>query len=247
MQAPPPWRRWIAEGLLIVVSILLAFAIDAAWEAREEGRQREALIEALRSDLEIAASALERARRLNTAARDAMGDLLVQTESGRLGASSRAAVDSLLMLSLAGGRAAPPTGTLETLFSSGKLDLIDDPEVVTRLTAWTGLLAERRSQDRWIGEGIVDLTELMGSTGVDPARILGTTGELERLAGDVPGTPWRGGPTEAWQVVHTPAYRAQLSLMWFIYNNSIRNIDRMLSLVEETLPRLRLQQDVPRG
>ena len=38
------WKRIAAEGVAIVVSILLAFAIDAAWDAsRERAEERQAL------------------------------------------------------------------------------------------------------------------------------------------------------------------------------------------------------------
>lgn len=115
MPERPSWRRWIIEGFVIVASILLAFAIDAGWSALEEGRQREALVRALRGDFEIAATALSRAQRLHEAGRDATGHLLVLTEAGAVDVGAQAAVDSLLALSLVGGDAVPPTGTLETL------------------------------------------------------------------------------------------------------------------------------------
>ena len=36
MSRPIPWLRVFAEGAVIVVSILLAFGIDAWWEGRQE-------------------------------------------------------------------------------------------------------------------------------------------------------------------------------------------------------------------
>ena len=38
-----PWLRILAEGVVIVGSILLAFWIDAAWELRGTARERTAL------------------------------------------------------------------------------------------------------------------------------------------------------------------------------------------------------------
>jgi hypothetical protein len=52
--------RFIAEGVLIVVSILLAFAIDAGWdEARDRAREDE-YIALLRSDLRTTLATLDR-------------------------------------------------------------------------------------------------------------------------------------------------------------------------------------------
>ena len=44
------WVRIFSEGTAIVVSILLAFAIDAWWERRSEAAQALALEEGLRAD-----------------------------------------------------------------------------------------------------------------------------------------------------------------------------------------------------
>jgi hypothetical protein len=40
MKTTIPWARVAAEGVIIVASILLAFAIDAAWESRKEATLR---------------------------------------------------------------------------------------------------------------------------------------------------------------------------------------------------------------
>ena len=42
-----PWLRITAEGIAIVVSILLAFGIQALWEERQERTREEALISGL--------------------------------------------------------------------------------------------------------------------------------------------------------------------------------------------------------
>ncbi|MDX1570405.1 MAG: hypothetical protein R3200_07960 [Xanthomonadales bacterium] len=39
-----PWLRILAEGTTIVVSILLAFAIDAWWQGRAERHRADALL-----------------------------------------------------------------------------------------------------------------------------------------------------------------------------------------------------------
>lgn len=51
MNDRPRWSRIVIEGIVIVFSILLAFGIDAAWDARQERIRRAELIEALQRDL----------------------------------------------------------------------------------------------------------------------------------------------------------------------------------------------------
>lgn len=45
-----PWKRLIVEGLIIVTSILLAFAIEAWWQNRQEKAQEIELLQAIRQD-----------------------------------------------------------------------------------------------------------------------------------------------------------------------------------------------------
>ena len=52
--------RWLAlESTAIIISILLAFSIDAWWEGRQDDLRREALIQALKLDFEITRDRLE--------------------------------------------------------------------------------------------------------------------------------------------------------------------------------------------
>jgi hypothetical protein len=46
-----PWKRLFAEGLAIIVSILLAFGIDAWWEGREQKHYETVLLQAILDDL----------------------------------------------------------------------------------------------------------------------------------------------------------------------------------------------------
>jgi len=53
MSRPPiAWPRLLVEGLVIVVSILLAFAIDAWWEDRQEAEVARLQIERVVAELE---------------------------------------------------------------------------------------------------------------------------------------------------------------------------------------------------
>ncbi len=49
----------LAEGVIIVASILVAFAIDAWWDGRQEVRQQAKLIVALKLDFETTKARLE--------------------------------------------------------------------------------------------------------------------------------------------------------------------------------------------
>ena len=57
---PVKSRRAATEGFVIVVSILLAFAIDAWWDSAQDRRDEQAVLGAIRQNLEDTASEVER-------------------------------------------------------------------------------------------------------------------------------------------------------------------------------------------
>ena len=59
MRTSIPWPRVIVEGAVIVVSILLAFGIDAWWEGRQERAEEGRYIAALLDEAYGAANELE--------------------------------------------------------------------------------------------------------------------------------------------------------------------------------------------
>jgi len=54
-----PWPRILGEGAVIVISILLAFALDAAWDGRNERAARKAALVELRAELQESLTLLE--------------------------------------------------------------------------------------------------------------------------------------------------------------------------------------------
>ena len=54
-----PWRRIIVESVAIILSILLAFAIDAGWDAFRERNQEKAFLESLLDDFEETRSRID--------------------------------------------------------------------------------------------------------------------------------------------------------------------------------------------
>ena len=64
MTAPRGTHRWsflMAEAVLVVLSILLAFAIDAGWASRQEASERIELLEAIRADFAATDESLDEA------------------------------------------------------------------------------------------------------------------------------------------------------------------------------------------
>jgi hypothetical protein len=62
-----PWKRLFAEGLAIVLSILLAFGIDAWWQGRQQKYAETVLLQAILDDLGKKKNLLAREKKYNQA------------------------------------------------------------------------------------------------------------------------------------------------------------------------------------
>lgn len=114
--------RFALEGLAIVVSILVAFAIDAWWDARSERRLESSYLAGLSRDLAGAVAEADGDLHSRYATQDHVSRLL-QVGNGHDAPSS----DSIaLMIGVLrySSKYAPPTAILDDLISSGRTDLI---------------------------------------------------------------------------------------------------------------------------
>ena len=137
----------LTEGLVIVTSILLAFAIDAWWDRRgERGRELEALA-ALSEDFAAADSLLAvRVSAIDSAAVAARAIIdLVGPDADLDGLDSLAV---LIPRIIRRPIYEPPMGTLEALLGSGELRLISDIELRAELASFPSIVADmRETQD----------------------------------------------------------------------------------------------------
>jgi type II secretory pathway pseudopilin PulG len=135
------WRDRGAEGLTIVVSILLALLADAAWGYRNDRADERQLLEALRAEFAEAAEEIAN----DIAARD---QILVRTDrllEARRGPEGPIVADSLpaIVRDLVNWRFyTPGHAVLEDALESGRLDLIRSRQVRESLMAY------RQASDR---------------------------------------------------------------------------------------------------
>ena len=132
-------QRLALEGLVIVGSILLAFALDAWWEARAQAEQTDELVAALIEEFDETAAAFERTELRNSqviAAADTLLDLI-------RGASAEVRVDPGILASLVlYPTTDPPRGTVDAVLSSGNLSLIPSQGLRSLLAGWPAALAD---------------------------------------------------------------------------------------------------------
>lgn len=176
-----PWPRVLAEGLVIVASILLAFAIDSwAEAARERTSERELLLQ-IRSELELTRNRLEAAIQIHERRVEESSEVL------RVGFGIDQPPESfprLLTSVLVGGTSTYlETGTLDGALVSERLNLIHDLELRRLLALWPGAYEEFREEE----VAIRDLSIMQGDSYSDlplASRMLSVVGLPDATAGN---------------------------------------------------------------
>ena len=142
-------RRWAIEAVVIVLSILLAFAIDAWWDERQETVQTERMLQSMaedfRSNLTEAREVIERHRTRRE---------LVTRLAGMDDAQIRALpADSfgVYYAALYDPRSFDPaTATIDALVGSGDLDLVEDEELRLLLSRFLNVVRDSEEEEEWM-------------------------------------------------------------------------------------------------
>lgn len=130
-----PWQTVVVEALAIVVSILLAFSIDAWWtERNERDIERAALLE-LRNDLVESRDQLATVLRSLQSAREeyfyfqsSAAEDLVETDPDKI---------RWILTGLVKNHTFDPvTATLDALINDGRLGLISNSRLLRQLSQW---------------------------------------------------------------------------------------------------------------
>jgi hypothetical protein len=135
-----PWMTITVEAVAIVLSILMAFAIDAWWAEKKENDVEQVALLALRNDF--------------MASREQLAGVLFSLESARTDFAHFQSVTSAELVEIDPGTIRkfltalaknhtfdPVTATLDALVNDGRLGLISDTQLLTQLSNW------RRSLD----------------------------------------------------------------------------------------------------
>jgi hypothetical protein len=135
-----PWWRVLGEGLVIVVSILLAFGIQAWWEGQQDRAEGQRILSALLDEFSenrdiLAATAMNHRNQLLQ-----MEALLAAADSDEL--PSKAALDSIFGRGPGTPHYNPRTGALTATISSGRINILSNPALRNRLAGWDAVSSD---------------------------------------------------------------------------------------------------------
>lgn len=161
------WMRWLGEGALIVISILLAFAIDAWWDGRQEANQRNELLQALHDDFSATSELLADAIRSAEAIRERSATYLQVVEEGE-----DIPVDSLRRLYRSISQGTPfeaRVGSYQAALTTGGIELARNPSLMNALNEFDQALDLHEIHWELLGEiyyvgAVQDLRNVVGSS-----------------------------------------------------------------------------------
>ena len=159
-----PWKRLTAEGGAIVLSILLAFAIDASWDERQERVEERETLEALQSDFESNREAASNVISIHATFEDRVARLARMTRQEVL-ALPEDSVGPLIAALAAPGTFDPATGTVDALIGAGKLGLLREAELRQALTRFLSLVEDAQEDSRYMQQFAVKVWEASVSHG----------------------------------------------------------------------------------
>lgn len=136
-----PWPRVLAEGAVIVGSILLAFSLDAWWDNSNREDELRAQLEVVAREMGSTREALGRAlsaHELNAHLAAHLTSVLETVEEGEAVAVSDTLVGPLLPQVTAD----VTTGSLEAFITAGGLETMSDMEVRRELLDWPTLIQD---------------------------------------------------------------------------------------------------------
>ena len=153
MAADGGWfRTRLGEAVAIILSILIAFGIDAGWDEWRERQEEADLLTALRSEYESNLSLVQEVIDLHAGH---MEDL--EIVSGLTPADyDTMSVNTASRLVLALGNPwtfNPELGTTETLFSSGRIALVRDRELGEMLTTFKNFVDDAEEDADFVRDG----------------------------------------------------------------------------------------------
>ena len=134
MNRQVPWLRVFVEGVVIVVSILLAFGIEAWWDGRQDTERAEDYAVGLLEDAQTNLNRLDQSRseaERQLEASKALGEWLKGDGDG----ADPDSVLTLLVASFGVARFSPTTQGYDQVVSAGDLGLLSE-EVRFAMAAW---------------------------------------------------------------------------------------------------------------
>jgi hypothetical protein len=141
-------KSYLYEGMVIVASILVAFALDASWSNYQESKVERRVLGELKEELESASARIEISMIELESAVEGSLEL-----AGNLGKDTSAlspnAAQNLVIWALSMNTLEVPTSVVDSIIASGQVRLISKSELRDALAKWPSFIADVRENHEW--------------------------------------------------------------------------------------------------
>ena len=151
MKGQIPWARVLAEGAVIVVSILLALGVEAWWAEGQERREEQETLNGLEADFAANLTQLEEVIRIHEWARAAVAELQ-DMPANEVAALSSDSTGQYVRAFRAARSFDARDGTLDAVISSGRLGILTDTRLRNLLVEWKGRVEDAAEEARAIAD-----------------------------------------------------------------------------------------------
>jgi hypothetical protein len=142
-----PWVRVLAEGAVIVGSILLAFAIDAAWDTRNDRVEEAEELTRLEAEFQANHAEFSEDVELGDTFHREVTALLALLDSGADG-TRIVAPDSLVSSLLFAPIWEPEAAVYGALVTSGRIRLLRNRELIEAMATWESRVSNTQENQR---------------------------------------------------------------------------------------------------
>ena len=178
------WARLLAEAVAIVAGILMAFAIDAWWQDRNEQQQAVVLAHQLRADFEASQAHLTDWRRGSRGIHRRTGELLALVRSAEVG-ETISVPGSLIVAAIGAPTYSPTDSAMQIASATGRLGFLNDDALHNALARWRQLLADTSEDEILIRQIVV--SHLVPALAAEVR--LGQAFEFDNITGLFAGQP----------------------------------------------------------
>jgi hypothetical protein len=235
-----PWLQILAEGTAIMLSILLAFGIEAWWAERGERLEEREVMHGLETEFSAYHERLIRDASRGEVAQRLLAEVLAAGPPGFSNALPVSAADSSFFYMVVVPTFDVEGGTLDALLTSGRLELIQDLDLRARLASWPGLIADIRDNELATREFVIQVAHpLFSEYGVPLGR---ASEAVHEGSWPTQGVPGADASSTYSQILRDPRFSYVVSQRYMMTANSAReyaaaaeSAEGLLALIRDAL------------
>ena len=233
IQKIPP-KRNLVEAVAIIVSILIAFALEASWESWQEKKLGQAMLADLAQEMRDNIADLDSAHEQQVIRVDELSQIIREAGADRLGLDADA-LNALLASAAITPTFDMKTGVLDQLLQGGNLSLLESPELRNRLSSLEGFMSDYQANQMTPFSFIVSPYTFLNSGSIFLQHELLSLPLPNAAMGAA--VPWANPPTsEQVQALKALAFIRGLTQMATLRTPAVRNeLTEILALIDESM------------